>query len=68
MVEMMIPVLCLSLLQWVLSYNVSPLLSSRGLERKVLEIREEAAIVSLDLVKSGSVQVPSYISRGPVEV
>ena len=51
-----------------LSYVVNPLLRSRGLEKNVLEIREEAAKVSLDKVQSSFVKVPNYISAEPVEV
>ena len=52
----------------VLSYVVNPLLRSRGLEKNVLEIREEAARVSLDKIQSSFVKVPTYISTEPVEV
>ena len=51
-----------------LSYVVNPLLRSRGLEKNVLEIREEAARVSLDKIQSSFVKVPNYISTEPVEV
>ena len=47
---------------------MNPLLRSRGLEKNVLEIREEAARVSVDKIQSSFVKVPNYISTEPVEV
>ena len=52
----------------VVSYVVNPLLKSRGLEKNILEIREEAAKTSLDKVESSFLKVPTYISAEPVEV